>query len=61
MPKRKWIDADTDRALTEIFKTLVTNKNASAKSLCESIKILKEGNENQVRTLCGEFDVDKSG
>ena len=60
MSKRKHIDVDTDNALTDIFQTLATDNNASAKSLCESIRLVKEGTEGEVRRLCGQFDVDKS-
>ena len=60
MRKRKCIDADTDNALTEIFKTLATDNDASAKWLCESIRVVKEGKDGQVRALCTEFHVDRS-
>ena len=60
MSKRKHVDVDTDNALTDIYQTLATDNNATAKSLCESIRLVKLGTEGEVRGLCEQFDVAKS-
>ena len=60
MSKRKHINVDTDNALTDIYQTIAADSNATAKSLCESIRLVKLGTEGEVRGLCGQFDVDKS-
>ena len=60
MPKRKIADVDTDNALTEIFKMLATDNNSAAKLLCESIRVVKEGSDSQVRALCTQYHVERS-